>query len=157
VNLERLARGQLARAEARLRIAERAFEEREWSDAIRFSQEAVELALKALLRSLAADVPKRHDVGPVLVELTAELPTPIRAELPTIVRLSKALADRRALALYGDELEGVPADEIFRSRDEAERFLRGARSVVARVAEALVRRPTQPSKPPRARRRPHRR
>jgi HEPN domain-containing protein len=156
VNLERLARGQLARAEARLRIAERAFEEREWPDAIRFSQEALELSLKALLRSLAADVPKRHDVGPVLVELTAELPAAIRSDLPAIVRLSKALADRRALALYGDELGGVPADEIFRSRDEAERYLRGARNVVAEVAEALVRRPARPSQP-RARRRSPRR
>ena len=137
MNLEELARDQLARGGDRWRDARRAFRDGRWPDTVRFSQEAVELALKGLLRALAVEVPKRHDVGPVLEQMREELPNDLRDELPEIVRLSAALADRRALAMYGEEATGRPARQLFADRQEAKGFLEGAGRVVRRVGEAF--------------------
>ncbi len=133
MNLERLAEDQLGRAESRLRDAQRAYRERRWPDTLRFSQEAVELALKALLRAVAVEVPKRHDVGPVLQTVASSLPAGLRRRLPAVLELSSELADRRALAMYGDELAGRAASDVFRSRTEAGRFLNESRELVALV------------------------
>ena len=145
MNLGRLAEDQLGRGESRLRDAERAYREQRWPDALRFSQEAVELALKALLRAMAVEVPKRHDVGPALQMVAATLPSEIRRRLPGMIDLSSELADRRALAMYGDEVGGRTAGDLFRSRTEAQRYLTGSRELVALVARHLrVRRGSSP-------------
>lgn len=148
MNLGRLAEDQLRRGESRLRDARRAYREQRWPDTLRFCQEAVELALKALLRSVAVEAPKRHDVGPVLETVAAVLPTEIRRQLPAAVALSAALADRRALAMYGNEVTGESASELFQSRTEARRYLSESRALVALVRRH-VRRP--PSARPRIR------
>lgn len=137
MNLSRLAEDQLGRAESRLRDAQRAFRERRWPDTIRFGQEAVELSLKALLRAMAVEVPKRHDVGPVLSIVAPTLPQEIRRRLPQIVRLSAELADRRALAMYGDEQGGRPASDLFRDAAEARRYLTESRDLVSLVQRQL--------------------
>lgn len=133
MNLERLAQDQLARSEARLRDADRAFHEERWADTIRGSQEAVELALKSLLRAVAVEVPKRHDVGPVLEAVASALPADIRRQLSQVVELSADLAARRALAMYGDEESGRPASDLFDSREEAHRYLTRSHHLVALV------------------------
>ena len=148
MNVARLAADQLERGTARLRDAERAFRERRWPDTLRFCQEATELVLKALLRAMAVEVPKRHDVGPALESVRSDLPAPVRRALPQILRLSSQLADRRALAMYGDEIGGRPATELFQSRDEARRYLEESRGVVALVRDQL-----RPSRPRPSRRR----
>ena len=140
MNLGRLAEDQLSRGESRLRDAGRAYREERWPDTLRFCQEAVELALKALLRSVAVEAPKRHDVGPVLETVASVLPSEIRRRLPEAVALSAALADRRALAMYGDEVTGESASDLFQSQSEARRFLSESRALVALVRRH-VRRP----------------
>ncbi len=145
MNLGRLAEDQLSRAASRLGDAERAYRERRWPDTLRFCQEAVELALKALLRAMAFEVPKRHDVGPVLRTITADLPAGFRRRLPQVLELSAELADRRALAMYGDEAGGKAASDVFQSRAEARRYLTESQALVALV-QRYVR--------PRARRKP---
>ena len=45
-----------------------AYEEGSWNLSIRRSQEAVELALKGLLRMLGIDYPKHHDVGELFLQ-----------------------------------------------------------------------------------------
>lgn len=138
MNLQKLSRDQYARGQDRWRDAERAFQERRWPDTLRYSQEAVELVLKALLRALAVEAPKRHDVGPVLEQVGPDLPSILRRELPAIVELSAALADRRALAMYGDEVGGRTASEIFHSQAEAKEFLDRAGRLVRLVGKALA-------------------
>ncbi len=137
MNLERLAQDQLARSEARLRDADRAYREERWPDTIRGCQEAVELALKSLLRAVAVEVPKRHDVGPVLEAVASALPADIRRQLSQVVELSAALADRRALAMYGDEESGRSASDLFASRDEAHRYLTRSHHIVVLVRRHL--------------------
>lgn len=137
MNLERLAQDQLGRAESRLRDADRAYREARWPDTLRFSQEAVELALKSLLHAMAVEVPKRHDVGPALETVAPTLPGEIRARLAQVLDLSSELADRRALAMYGDQIGGRAASDLFRSRNEAERYLTQSRELVALVRRHL--------------------
>ena len=58
-----MARSHRRRAARVMREAERLFAEEDWSLCVRRCQEAVELALKALLRAAGAEVPKVHDVS----------------------------------------------------------------------------------------------
>jgi HEPN domain-containing protein len=138
VNLQALAWELTERARSRLDDARRAVEDGRWADVLRFSQEAVELALKGLLRGIAVEVPKRHDVGPVLAEVAPQLPAAVRRELPELTELSAQLAERRSLAVYGDEAGGRTASEIFQSREEAESYLRRAGRAV-RLARGSLR------------------
>ncbi len=137
MNFERLSADQFQRGSDRLRDAERALQERRWPDALRFSQESVELILKALLRSMGVEVPKRHDVGPALRVVTADLPRAVRRELPWILELSVALAERRSLAMYGDEPTERPATEIFHE-EEVRRFLEQSRRLAELVGREML-------------------
>ena len=137
MNLNRLARDQALRATDRIRDARRVAGEGRWADAVRLSQEGVELALKGLLRSVAVEVPKRHDVGPVLEEVADRLPPAIRRSLPQLVELSHALAGMRALATYGDEIGGRTPDELFGDPGSAASLLSRAAQVTELVADTL--------------------
>jgi HEPN domain-containing protein len=132
-----LARDQIGRAEDRLRDARTAFTEHRLADATRYSQEALELALKAALRSLAVEVPKRHDVAPELSSVLDGLPKWFAREIPTIKQLSFELAQRRSLALYGDERTGRPANELFDDPLEVERYL-GQVDRVVKLTRRLI-------------------
>jgi hypothetical protein len=73
------------------------------ADAVRESQELVELLLKALLRKCGIDPPKWHDVGSVLEDNSDLLPTEVQIELQNIVKISSSLRRDRELSFYGDE------------------------------------------------------
>ena len=118
MRLDLLAEDQLRRAFHRQRDARTALRERRLAGATRYAQEALELALRAALRSLAVEVPKRHDVAPVLVDLKGPLPAWFARELPAVGKLSFDLAERRGLAMYGDEKTGRPASELFDRPEE---------------------------------------
>lgn len=87
------------------------------SDVVRECQEAYELLLKAVLRFVAIDPPKWHDVGPILKENAAKLPNGLRLELGRITAASTALRKERELAFYGAE-DFLP-DENYTSADSA--------------------------------------
>lgn len=140
MNLMALARDQLLRASDRFRDAQTAFSEDRLPDATRYSQEALELALKATLRSLSVEVPKRHDVAPELSRVAGELPAWFVRELPTLKRLSFDLAERRSLAMYGDERTGRPASELFDDPTEVARYLKQVGHAVG-LARRLLRTP----------------
>jgi len=65
MKLGELARDYLRRAEVRVRSAAGATASKDYPDAVRFSQEAVELSLKAALRAFGLEYPKEQDVGGV--------------------------------------------------------------------------------------------
>ncbi|MFO8175133.1 MAG: HEPN domain-containing protein [Gemmatimonadota bacterium] len=98
-----LARDYIQRAAARLRAVDVLFEAESWADVVRESQEIVELALKALLRSVGIDPPRTHDVSEVLEAEAHRLPEEIRKELDALKRISRDLRRDRELAFYGAE------------------------------------------------------
>ena len=63
---DEMARSFFRRAKIVLREAERLQEDEAWNLVVRRCQEAVELALKGLLRAAGAEVPKIHDVSGAL-------------------------------------------------------------------------------------------
>ncbi len=149
MNLMALARDNLTRGSDRVRDARRAFSEGRLPDAMRFAPEGLELALKAALRSMAVEVPKRHDPAPALEAVERQLPEWFRSELPALRRLSFELAERRSLAMYGDERTGRPASELFEDASEVRRYLDQVDAAVALV-HRLIPKERSPAKAVRA-------
>lgn len=69
-----MASNYIFRAQRCLREAELALSEKDYAGAVRRSQEALELAIKAVLRYLAVEYPKEHDVKGPLTEVEDRLP-----------------------------------------------------------------------------------
>ncbi len=125
-----LAADHLRRAEGRL-IAIRALHEAQhWADVVRQSQEAVELALKGLLRASGVDPPRIHDVADVLEAERDRLPESLMEDLPRLAAASRSLRRDRELAVYGaDDL----TPSVFYRREDADEAWSTARFVVERV------------------------
>ena len=98
-----LAYDYLKRAGSRLRAIELLLEEKSWADVVREAQEVVEITLKALLRLYRIEVPRIHDVSPVLDQNEDRFPEQIREKLGEMTRISRALRRDRELAFYGSE------------------------------------------------------
>ena len=131
-----LARDYIQRAAARLRAVDVLFEAESWADVVRESQELVELALKALLRSVGIDPPRIHDVSDVLEAEASRLPKHLREELKTLTGISRDLRRDRELAFYGAE-DLTPSG--FYTQEDGERARAGARRVVELVRPHVVR------------------
>ncbi|MFQ6077148.1 MAG: HEPN domain-containing protein [Candidatus Bathyarchaeia archaeon] len=101
-----MAESYLRRAQRRLRDAERALNENFVPDAVRYSQECVEIAVKAVLRLLGLEYPKTHDLSVELQMHSKNLPGWFRRQAPEIAELMRSLAKSRGLSLYGDEERG---------------------------------------------------
>jgi len=132
---EALAADYLDRSRHRLKALDMLFQEQSWADVVRESQEIVEIALKALLRSCRIEVPRIHDVSPLLEENLGTLPACIREKVPELARISRSLRRDRELAFYGSE-DLTPSK--FYQRDDAEKALADARLVYAEVSKAMV-------------------
>lgn len=130
-----LARDYIQRAAARLRAVDVLFEAESWADVVRESQEIVELALKALLRSVGIDPPRTHDVSDVLEAEAHRLPEVIRKELDALKRISRDLRRDRELAFYGAE-DLTPSG--FYNREDGERARADSRRTVELVKPHIV-------------------
>lgn len=133
-----LASDYIRRPEARLRAVDVLFDAESWADVVRESQEIVELALKALLRSVGVDPPRIHDVSDVLEAERDRLPTEVQEQLGVLTRASKELRRDRELAFYGAE-DLTPSG--FYSKDDGERARTSARRVVEVVSRHVPRKP----------------
>lgn len=102
-----------SRAEWCLGEAQLAFEKANYPICIRRSQEALELAVKAVLRYLGVEYPREHDVGEALPAIEERLPVRLRKMTPSLQRLLTELAGLRGPAFYGYEREGIPATRAF--------------------------------------------
>jgi HEPN domain-containing protein len=129
-----LAKDYIRRAGSRLRALEVLMEERSWADVVRESQEVVEITLKALLRACRIEVPRIHDVSPVLLENRELLPRAIDEQLEELVRISRSLRRDRELAFYGSE-DLTPSD--FYKEEDAVTALSQARRLHEAVKNAL--------------------
>jgi HEPN domain-containing protein len=106
---------------------------------VRESQEALELALKGLLRACGSEPPRIHDVADVLLAERDRLPAPVRSEVEGLAALSRELRRDCELAFYG-------AEDLTPSRFYREPDATRAREA-ARLAVRLVR-PFVPELPP---------
>ena len=97
-----------------LHTAEFAFAENDAAMTIRRSQEALELAVKALLRAIGIEYPRVHDVSDVLLEHSSKLPENLRNKIDDLAELVAELAAIRGPAFYGYEREGIPASQAFK-------------------------------------------
>jgi len=104
-----LAESYFWKAHSRRKILPLLFEDKNYSDVVRESQELVELALKGVLRAISIDPPRWHDVGPVLLENQELLSADMRVDLPEILRISALLRREREIAFYGD-VDCIPTE-----------------------------------------------
>jgi HEPN domain-containing protein len=137
----------LKRARLRVRAVEALMDAEDFADAVRESQESVELAVKALLKLKGLSYPRAHDVARLLRDgaVTGTLLAP--DEVDRIEHASKTLRRDRELSFYGDE-DVVPLE--YYERSDAEAALASLRDVLALVGIAFERNGTPlPADPPR--------
>lgn len=125
-----LADDYVSRAAIRLEALDVLFEHRSWADVVREAQEAVEFALKGLLRAHGVEPPRIHDVSEVLLAERPRLPEALQPELDALAAVSRDLRRDRELAFYGAE-DLTPSG--FYAEKDAARARDGARRVVAAV------------------------
>ncbi len=101
-----------------MRDAREALAEGLYPYALRLSQECVELSLKAALRIVGIEYPKKHDVSDVLVMAKERFPEWFREEIDFLADTSRVLAKKREVSMYGDEALMLSPDEVV-SREEA--------------------------------------
>lgn len=125
-----LAQDYIRRADIRLRTLDVLFDAESWADVVRESQEIVELALKALLRSMGVDPPRVHDVSGVLWSERDRMPEALATEVDALADASRQLRRDRELAFYGAE-DLTPSG--FYTRQDAEGARASARQTVRLV------------------------
>ena len=130
-----LAADYLKRAGHRLKALQVLLQEESWADVVREAQELVEITLKGLLRACRIEVPRIHDVSPVLLQNREQLPPALLPRLEELVRISRSLRRDRELAFYGSE--DLTPSEFYTSAD-AEQALAQARRVHETVSLALT-------------------
>ena len=114
----RLALSYIRQAEARVKDAREAYSEENYPYAVRLSQEAVELCLKAALRLVGIEYPKVHDVSEILLMHSERFPEWFQREAEYLAESSKVLAKKREISFYGgEEMLLTPEDLI--SREDA--------------------------------------
>ena len=124
-----LAMSNIEQALERLNHAREALRSGNHPYVVRQCQEAVELSLKGSLRFVGVEPPKWHDVGPILRKEVGRFPEEFRKEIDILASTSRSLRKERELAMYGDEVIGVPPEELY-SRYDAEESLKKAEYVV---------------------------
>ena len=137
-----LAEDYVRRAGVRLTAINVLYQAKSWADVVRECQEAVELALKGLLRACHVAPPRLHDVSDVLRREREKLPPSARRHVDRMARISRELRRDRELAFYSAE-DLVPSD--FYKEEDARRALDGAEFVVATARAALAERGERPA------------
>lgn len=129
-----LAQSYLLKAEVRLKILPILLQEKAFSDVVREAQEAVELALKGMLRQIGIEPPKVHDVGYLLIEYESMFPESVRQDIEKLRDISRWLRKEREFAFYG-EVDFIPSLEY--KREDAERAIQDANFVVRTAKECI--------------------
>jgi len=119
----------LAEAEECYREMLDALDRRSWNLVIRRAQEVVELSLKAVLKAMGIEYPKRHDVGDVFKETCVRKGiTFIRlSDLDEIEEISSYLARERSPAFYMERTYGE--EEARKAKGDASKVFRLSKSL----------------------------
>ncbi len=136
--MSELARDYLARAKSRLTSAEAAVDRKEHPDVVRYSQECVELSLKASLRFVGIEYPREHDISDILIEVEGVYPKWFRESIEELASISRRLALQRGPSTYGEEERGIPPSKLFGEK-EASAALADAKRVYGLCSRLLKR------------------
>ncbi|MCS7369369.1 MAG: HEPN domain-containing protein [archaeon GBS-70-058] len=136
MKLINIAKSYLKQADARLRDAEEALEEGLNPYALRLSQECVELSLKAALKIVAIEYPKKHDVSDVLIQVKERFPEWFQREVDFLANTSRTLAKKRSVSMYGDETFALSPEEVI-SSEEARIAVENARKTYSLCKKLL--------------------
>ncbi len=131
-DLERM----ISRALIILQEAEFLEEKEAWNMVVRRSQESVELALKCALLWARIEVPRIHDVGPILKQYANRYPEPFKSRIPRLASISRLLRAEREISFYGDEQSSVPPESLY-TRDDALEALSKAREVLTECQKLI--------------------
>ena len=101
---------------------------------MREAQEAVELALKAMLRQVGIEPPKWHDVGEILVEHQDRLPASVADHVDRLAAILAWLRKEREPSMYGD-IDFSPTARY--SSGDGQRAFADARFVIG-MAERVI-------------------
>ena len=133
---DRMGRSYLAQAVYRLGEVGRAIRDAQYAVAVRWSQEAVGLALKAALRAAGVEPPRWHDVGEILLANRSRLHATLQEVADRMAEISADLRQDREAAFYGDEAAQFTPDDLYNEAD-ARRAHADATFVVDHVRRAL--------------------
>ena len=117
MRMDLLAKDYLERARNRVIDATSALARGAYPEVVRYSQECVELSLKAVLRIVGIEYPKVHDVGDILEFHSDRFPEWFKTHILELKRISMDLSQKRGISLYGIERLGKPPSEIFGEKD----------------------------------------
>ena len=104
-----MAKDYAERAQWSLKEAEDALRSGKNAICVRRSQEALELSTKAVLRRLAIEYPREHDVSEAIDTAADQLPPYLSDHVAELKTMLTELARVRGPAFYGYETEGIPA------------------------------------------------
>ncbi|MFQ5884508.1 MAG: HEPN domain-containing protein [Thermoplasmata archaeon] len=114
-----LAKFYLKMSHARLSDSRGALKDRIYPYALRLAQECTEMSLKAALRLVAIEYPKRHDVSDVITRSKERFPEWFQKDIAFLSEGSRRLAMKREISMYGDEVSGLSPETVI-SKEEAQ-------------------------------------
>jgi HEPN domain-containing protein len=139
-NAAALAIDYIRRARLRVKAVEALMLAGDFADAVRESQESVELAVKALLKLKGLSYPRAHDVARLLRESAIAGPLLLADEVARLEGISKTLRRDRELSFYGDE-DVVPLE--YYERADADTALASLLDAIELVERAFARNGTK--------------
>lgn len=125
MNTRLMAVDYIKRARRCFKESKAAFDDEDYPITIRRAQECVELSLKAVLRSIAIEYPRDHDVSRALEMVKEKFPHWFSFKIPEFITISRDLSKKRGPAMYGYEAELRPASDIFSRKDAKEVYRHG--------------------------------
>lgn len=127
MTLDALAKSMLEQAQQRLKVLPLFVEDKAFGVAVRESQEVVELSLKAILRMVAIEPPKIHDVGAHLLANRDRIERLGPIDVEALAAASKTLRKDRELAFYGEN-DFIPTESY--TKEQAEQAVAWASEAV---------------------------
>ncbi len=125
----------LFKAKSRRKALTTLFDDQNYADVVRESQELVELLMKGLLRRFGIDPPKWHDVSQLLTTHAQLFPEVLKAHFPRMITLSKSLRKERELSFYGAE-DFIPSENY--TAAQAQSILAEVDWLIATVSTELA-------------------
>jgi len=124
MKLLEVSKALLRQAKARLDDGRGALQDENFPYCVRLSAECVELSLKAILKLVRIEYPKKHDVSDILLLAINRFPDWFRDHAPRIAESNKILTKKREPALYGGEEAFLTPEEVISKEDATDAIKR---------------------------------
>lgn len=141
-----MARRYIDEAAGRMDLVKLAYRKARWATVVREAQECVELFLKGVLRLVAVEPARTHDVAELLERESRRFPEWFQREIPHLGSISTEMAGDRGIAFYGDERQEIGPQDLF-DEDDAARAIRNLEYVADLISRLLASLPDPGSEP----------